>query len=130
MVLSAAEPQLFVTDFGRSAAFFAKLGFAPVFAYGAPPFYGQVARDAARLNLRHVDRPVIDDALRRHEALLSATIPVETGGAIEVLFLEFQAAGIPFHQKLRTEPWGSRAFIIRDPDGNLLLFAGPADESR
>lgn len=129
-MLAAAEPQLFIADFARSTAFFEKLGFALVFAHGNPPFYGQVARDAARLNLRHVDRPVIDDALRQAEDLLAATIPVDSAAAIESLFREFDAASIPFHQKLRTEPWGSRTFIIRDPDGNLLLFAGPADDSR
>jgi hypothetical protein len=32
-----------------------------------------------------------------------------------------------FFQTLRREPWGARDFILRDPDGNLLLFAGPAD---
>jgi hypothetical protein len=28
---------------------------------------------------------------------------------------------------LRKEPWGAETFIVKDPDGNLLLFAGPAD---
>jgi hypothetical protein len=27
---------------------------------------------------------------------------------------------------LKREPWGAHTFIVRDPDGNLLLFAGPA----
>jgi hypothetical protein len=27
---------------------------------------------------------------------------------------------------MKQEPWGARTFIVRDPDGNLLLFAGPA----
>ena len=27
----------------------------------------------------------------------------------------------------RREPWGARDFIVMDPDGNLLLFAGPAE---
>jgi uncharacterized glyoxalase superfamily protein PhnB len=40
------------------------------------------------------------------------------------LFLEFQKAGVVFHQTLRTEPWGARTFIVGDPDGNLILFAG------
>jgi hypothetical protein len=22
-------------------------------------------------------------------------------------------------------PWGARNFIVKDPDGNLVLFAGP-----
>jgi len=29
--------------------------------------------------------------------------------------------------RLKKEPWGARTFIIQDLDGNLILFAGPAD---
>jgi uncharacterized glyoxalase superfamily protein PhnB len=39
------------------------------------------------------------------------------------LFLEYQDAGVTFHQTLRTEPWGARTFIVKDPDGNLIAFA-------
>ncbi len=127
-VLSAAEPQLFVADVKASCDFFTeKLGFSIVFLYGEPPFYGQVRRDRATLNLRCVDRPVIDGELRDREDLLSAAITVDTADDIKRLFLEFQAAGVPFHQTLKREPWGAKDFIIKDPDGNLLLFAGPAE---
>src|SRR5262249_18396189 len=98
-----------------------------VFLYGEPPFYGQVKRDNAALNLRCVARPTIDPALRDREELLSASITVDTADEIERLFLEFQAAGVPFHQPLQRQPWGAKNFIIKDPDGNLLLFAGPAE---
>src|SRR5215831_7460893 len=56
-----AEPQLFVADVERSCEFFCKkLSFSLVFSYGSPPFYAQVARDGARLNLRCVEGIVID----------------------------------------------------------------------
>jgi len=42
------------------------------------------------------------------------------------LFREFEEAGLTFHQPMRTEPWGARTFIVADPDGNLLCFAGKA----
>jgi catechol 2,3-dioxygenase-like lactoylglutathione lyase family enzyme len=127
-VITVAEPQLFVADIKLSCDFFVqKLGFAVVFVYGEPPFYGQVARDAARLNLRWVDRPVIDPVLRDREELLSAALTVATASELKELFLEFQAAHVTFHQNLRTEPWGARTFIVKDLDGNLLLFAGPAE---
>lgn len=120
--LLAAEPQLFVADIAASCAFYmAKLGFSVAFTYGEPPFYGQVFRDGARLNLRCVSQPVIDPRLRDKEDLLSASITLDDA---KPLFLEYQAAGVPFHQALRTEPWGARTFIVRDPDGNLILFAG------
>jgi uncharacterized glyoxalase superfamily protein PhnB len=127
-VLIAAEPQLFVADVKASCDFFTqKLGFAVAFVYGEPPFYGQVTRDAAALNLRCVERPVIDAELRDREHLLSAAITVATSAEIEQLYAEFQAAGVTFHQPLERQPWGAKNFIISDPDGNLLLFAGPAE---
>jgi catechol 2,3-dioxygenase-like lactoylglutathione lyase family enzyme len=127
-VLTAAEPQLFVSDITAACDYFTqKLGFSVVFVYGEPPFYGQVKRDGARLNLRCVDRPVIDVELREREDLLSAAITVGTAEEIKQLFLEFQAAGVTFHQGLMRQPWGAKNFIVKDPDGNLLLFAGPAD---
>jgi catechol 2,3-dioxygenase-like lactoylglutathione lyase family enzyme len=126
-VLTGAEPQLFVTDMKASCGFFEKLGFAVAFVYGEPPFYGQVTRDGARLNLRCVDRPVIDPKRRDQEEFLSAAMTVAGADEIKSLFLEFQAAGIAFHQTLKKQPWGARNFIVKDPDGNLILFAGPAE---
>ena len=127
-VIVAAEPELFVADIKSSCDFFTgKLGFAIAFTYGEPPFYAQVKRDGARLNLKCVDRPVIDPELRDREQLLSAALIVETAEEIKALFLEFEAAGVAFFQTLRREPWGAKNFIIKDPDGNLLLFAGPVE---
>jgi catechol 2,3-dioxygenase-like lactoylglutathione lyase family enzyme len=127
-VIAGAEPQLFVADIKASCDFFAsKLGFAVAFTYGEPPFYGQVKRDAARLNLRCVEQPVIDASTRDREQLLSASFTVATSTEIKALFLELQAAGVTFFQSLKREPWGVRDFIVSDPDGNLLLFAGPAE---
>jgi catechol 2,3-dioxygenase-like lactoylglutathione lyase family enzyme len=127
-ILIAAIPQLFVTDIAASCAFFkGKLGFAVEFVYGEPPFYAQVKRDGAQIALRHVDRDVMDKiaaAMAADVDMLAASISVDD---VAMLDGEFQAAGGAFHQGLRTEPWGARTFIVRDPDGNLLLFAGGAD---
>ena len=123
-----AEPQLFVTDIKRTSEFFQqKLGFSLVFTYGNPPYYAQVARDAARLNLRCVERTVIESTVREREELLSVSMTVATAAEIKLLFLEFQSAGVAFHQTLKKQPWGARNFVVKDPDGNLLLFAGPAN---
>ena len=124
----AVEPQIFVTDLTRSCEFFVeKLGFSLVFSYGDPPYYAQVGRDAARLNLKWVEGPAIGSIVRDHEERLSASMTVATGEEIKLLFLEFQSAGVAFHQRLKKQPWGAKNFVIKDPDGNLLLFAGPAD---
>ena len=120
--LTAAEPQLYVRDIVAASDFYSRvLGFSVAFTYGEPAFYSQVFRDGARLNLRQVDSPVVDPVRRDTEQLLAASITLEDA---KPLFLEYQRAGVEFAQALRTEPWGARTFIIRDPDGNLLLFAG------
>lgn len=126
-ILSRTEAALYVADFKASCDFFiSKLGFAVEFIYGDPPYYGLVKRDHARLCLRLVCEPVFIGNIRQREQLLSASITVDSATEIKQLFLEFQSAGVSFHQGLKKEPWGARNFIILDPDGNLILFAGPA----
>ena len=125
--LNASEPELFVTDFESACAFFTgKLGFEIVFTYGEPPFYGQVRRGKALLNLRLVRQPVFVNDIREREELLAASMTVSSAAEIRALFAEFQGAGVEFFRSLKQEPWGARTFIVRDPDGNLLLFAGTA----
>ena len=117
----AAEPQLYVRDIVAATTFYTtRLGFSIAFTYGEPPFYAQVVRGGARLNFRQVDDAVIDPARRDAEQLLAASIAVDDA---KPLFLEYQNAGVDLVQPLRTEPWGARTFVVRDPDGNLLLFA-------
>jgi catechol 2,3-dioxygenase-like lactoylglutathione lyase family enzyme len=124
--LSEVEAQLFVADIAASCNFFAaKLGFEVVFTYGDPPFYSQVKRDNARLNLRLVCEPVFVGDIREREQLLSASMTLGSAAELRQLFLQYQSAGVDFHQTLKQQPWGARDFIVRDPDGNLLLFAGP-----
>jgi catechol 2,3-dioxygenase-like lactoylglutathione lyase family enzyme len=118
--LFGAYPQALVADVTRAAEFYRdKLGFEVVYLYGAPPFYGLVQRDGARINLRHVQTPA------RHrrdgdEDVLTANIPVE---GVKALFLELQARGVELAQTLKEQPWGASDFLVRDPDGNLLCFA-------
>ena len=127
-VFTSIEPQLYVANVQRSCDFYTeRLGFAIEFVYGEPPFYGQVSRNHARLNLRLVSGPVFLKDVRKREGLLSASITVASASEIKQLFLDYQAAEVPFHQTLKTEPWGSKTFIVSDPDDNLVLFAGPAD---
>jgi catechol 2,3-dioxygenase-like lactoylglutathione lyase family enzyme len=126
--ITAAEPQLFVADIKISCDFFTgKLGFTIAFTYGEPPFYAQVMRDGARINLRCASGKVIDQERRDREELLAASLTVARAEEIKQLFLAFQSADVTFFQTLRREPWGAKGFIVSDPDGNLLLFSGPAE---
>jgi catechol 2,3-dioxygenase-like lactoylglutathione lyase family enzyme len=118
--LAFCEPTLFVSDVRASCAWFEQvLGFARQFLYGEPPFYGQVARDGQRLNLRYVCDPVFVGDIRELEDLRSADIGVR---GLKPLFEEFKAAGADFHSPIRKHPWGVSDFVVRDPDGNLIAF--------
>jgi catechol 2,3-dioxygenase-like lactoylglutathione lyase family enzyme len=129
--LRTVEAILFVADFERSRRFFEQvLGFATVFTYGQPPFFGQVARDGVPLNLRGVGGPVFVDDVRARKDLLAAQIGVSN---VKSLYAEYKAAGADFHQPLKKHPWGGQDFVVRDPDGNLISFgwgAQPADTER
>jgi catechol 2,3-dioxygenase-like lactoylglutathione lyase family enzyme len=128
VVLTSVAAHLYVRDLKASTDFFTtKLGFTIDFIYGDPPFYGQVRRDNALLALRHLDEPFFSEDIREREELLSASITLASADEIEQLFLDYQDAGVPFAQSLKTEPWGAHTFIVKDPDGNLILFAGPAN---
>jgi catechol 2,3-dioxygenase-like lactoylglutathione lyase family enzyme len=126
-ILNSIAAHLYVRDLKASTEFFtAKLGFTVDFVYGEPPFYGQVRRDNALLALRSMDEAVFAKGFREREELLSASITVANAAEIEQLFQAYQAAEVSFAQPLRDEPWGAKTFIVKDPDGNLILFAGPA----
>jgi len=122
--LIGAEPQLLVQDVTAACTYYVeRLGFSVAFTWGDPPFYAQVVRDAARLNLRGA-APLPGEAERRAaEQLLSAVVTLASADDLKRLFLEFQASDVAFALTLTTQPWGARNFIVRDPDGNLVLFA-------
>jgi len=128
-VIICAEPELFVADIKASLDFFThKLGFSIAFSYGEPPFYAQ--RDAAQLNLKCVDSPVINPELRDRDELLSAAMTVATPDEIKQLFLEFQSANVTFFQTLKKQPWGPETSssktqteiccFLRDPPSRRL----------
>jgi catechol 2,3-dioxygenase-like lactoylglutathione lyase family enzyme len=126
-ILTSVAAHLYVRDLKVSTEFFTKkLGFTIDFVYGDPPFYGQVSRDHAQLALRWMDSSFFTQDIREREGLLSASITVARVEEIKDLFLTYQAAEVPFAQSLRNEPWQAKTFIVKDPDGNLILFAGPA----
>ncbi|HEX3985631.1 MAG TPA: VOC family protein [Acidobacteriaceae bacterium] len=126
--LTSLAAHLYVRDLRTSTDFFtSKLGFIIDFVYGEPPFYGQVSRDNARIALRYMDEPFFSEDIREREGLLSASITLASADEITQLFLTYQTAGVPIAQPLRDEAWQAKTFIVKDPDGNLILFAGPAN---
>jgi catechol 2,3-dioxygenase-like lactoylglutathione lyase family enzyme len=123
--LSGAYPQLFVSDLAAALAFYRdKLGFAAAFSYGEPPFYAQIRRDRARLNLREMHGPVFAADVGERQELLAAHIPVEN---VAALHDELGKAGASIRRKLAERPWDATDFLVEDPDGNLICFSSPTD---
>ncbi len=114
---------VFVTNFERALTFYCdKLGFEVAYTYGEPPFWGEVRRDDIAFNLRHVDDSPWLPGLRDEEQLLSLSVTTTDAKA---LFVQYQAAGIDFQERLKEKPWRAVEFVVRDPDGNLILFGSP-----
>lgn len=120
--LVRAIPVILVTNVKATTEFFANtLGFSVDFLHGAPPFYGSVSRDGARVHLKFVHARVLPVSTEDRDGLISAFIEVDN---VQALYAEYIAAGATFNQKLQKEAWGGRDFIVRDPDGNGICFVG------
>jgi catechol 2,3-dioxygenase-like lactoylglutathione lyase family enzyme len=120
--LTKGIPVVFVSDVPRAAGFYRdQLGFTIDFLHGQPAFYASVSRDEASIHLRFVHEPAFVPAVRDQEQLLSAFVAVAN---VKGLFVEYESRNVPFVHRLRKEPWGQSSFIVRDPDGNWLCFAG------
>lgn len=122
--LARAIPVVFVGDVQASAAFYRDaLGFSIDWLHGSPPFYGSVSRDGASLHLKFVHEPVYAFGAEDRDSIIMVFIQADD---IDALFAEYLAAGVTFAQRLQKEPWGGYDFIVRDPDGNMICFAGPS----
>src|SRR5262245_53845868 len=120
--LARAIPVVFVADVQASAAFYRdSLGFSIDFLHGEPPFYGSVSRDGACVHVKFVHDPVFTPGPQDREGVIMVFVDVDN---IKALFAEYLAAGVTFAQRLQKEAWGGHDFIVRDPDGNMICFAG------
>jgi uncharacterized glyoxalase superfamily protein PhnB len=120
--LGRAIPIVFVADVRASAAYYRdSLGFSIDFLHGEPPFYGSVSRDGACLHVKFVHAPVFSVGPDDRDRFISVFVDVDN---VDALFAEYVASGVTITQRLQTEDWGGRDFIVRDPDGNMICFAG------
>ncbi len=120
--------EFFVSDPGRSIAFYERLGFRVLRSGWG---YTALERNGARLGLQ-------DDAYaRNHEHYFTphldrfprgvgVEVSVEVGdrGALEALHADAQAAGCVVRE-LTERPWGATDFRIADPDGYFVRFTTP-----
>lgn len=120
--VASAKPVLYVADVDASATFYRdRLGFRIDFVHGNPPFYGSVSRDGATLHLKLVHEPVFAAGAAEREGLIMAYVDTPN---VRELYTEYLAADTEIVQKLTKQAWGGTDFIVRDPDGNAIAFAG------
>jgi catechol 2,3-dioxygenase-like lactoylglutathione lyase family enzyme len=113
-------PQLRITNAERSLKFYADgLGFAVDWSHQLEPGY-----------------PWFFSVTRQGQTifLTEHTGDCEPGGAVyfvvpeaDACYGEFSSRGISAERKPVDTPWGTREFVLRDPDGNRLRFASDLD---
>ncbi len=117
-MIQCAIPVIAVSNSRRAEDYYCKvLGFATLFTYRpnpskAEPCYMGVARDGVRLHL-HSFKP-------ERSGLTDAFIYVAD---VDQLFAEFSSRGATCQLPPTDQTWGTREIAIRDPDGNVLVFA-------
>ncbi len=117
-MIHSAIPVLSVTDSRRAEDYYCKiLGFEKMFAYRpdpsrSDPCYLGVARDGVVLHL-HSFKP-------ERAGMTDAFLYVDD---VDGFYAEFLARGATCQLPPTDQTWGTREMGIRDPDGNVLVFA-------
>jgi catechol 2,3-dioxygenase-like lactoylglutathione lyase family enzyme len=124
--LNYISPSFIVADLKASVSFYIeKLGFEV--RYVAPedaPFFAIVGREEISIFLKEIaaDIKPVPNHTRHEWARLDAYISVSDP---DILFEEYLAAGVSFHQPLRDDHDGLRGFEVEDADGYVLFFGRP-----
>jgi uncharacterized glyoxalase superfamily protein PhnB len=112
-------PLFFTLDLpGRLAYYEAKPGFKCLGTWQDPPVYAIVARDEQAIHFRCAAPPTANPN-KYSDELLDAYVIIEDPDA---LYAEYAARGVEFARGLANMPWGSREFVVKDPDGRLFAF--------
>lgn len=121
MKANSASAVFQVSDLDKAFAFYTEvLGFEKVFAYGTPPYYGGVKIGSVILHLNSGE----ENQSRR--GLGSAYVFCDT---VDSYYEEIVRKGAEVTSKLATWPYDMRDFQIKDPDGNLLCFGCPTEQT-
>lgn len=104
---------VFTADMARAVAFYAALGFEPVYGGSAAEFTSFRA-GSGYLNVAHGRPP---------EHLWGRAILYVSD--VDAMHARIVAAGYTPQMAPADAAWGERYFHVRDPDGNELSFARP-----
>lgn len=112
-----------VADLDRSTRFYSEaLDFQPVVA---SEWLGHPTRllQLGAFHLLLLEQPDSSNPLNLPKAGPVMTL---SEAHIEDLYDALDGAGVEIIAPLRDSPWGGRSFLLRDPDGYLLIIQEPA----
>ena len=112
--LDKLAPILPSRDTAATQAFYARIGFATVYADAD---YLLMTRDGAEVHFFHA--PAQDPATNDHGAYLRPSDVDAFSAEVALLGLQ-RDAGFPRFQPAEDKPWGMREATLWDPDGNLI----------
>ena len=117
--LTSLAPQFLVDDLARSIAFYHKLGFT----FGEPwgGFYAIGQLDGLELHLKEAPKFQAERQHRRDNEHLDAAAGVD---GIEAFYRQCAANGVTITRTLTATAWGTKDFVVQDPDGNIISFGG------
>jgi catechol 2,3-dioxygenase-like lactoylglutathione lyase family enzyme len=120
--LISAVPWIVCTDLEETLSFYEeRLGFVREWSWGNPPTDAGMIRDGVRLYFNH--NPQLARLMQGAEISLNVD-------PVDALYQEHRRRGAPIEHEIRDEPWGSREYHVRDPDGYVLRFSGEPLEDR
>ena len=116
-------PQLRMTDWSRSRAFYEKgMGFSVMWEHTFEPgfpVFAELQLDGVSLFLtEHADDCQVGGA---------AYFLVDD---VDALLGRLRERGVTVHDEPADTPWNTREMLVVDPDGNRLRFAGPASAAK
>ncbi len=123
-----------VKDFRRSFNFYKRLGFKTVFEYGPDKkikedYSGAVFKlGGSTLEIADGHRAVKDRVF--NEDILSSKISLMVKvGSLSSILESVKTQNIPLAVEPRHYYWGTLEFVIKDPDGMVIVFVCPYSES-
>jgi catechol 2,3-dioxygenase-like lactoylglutathione lyase family enzyme len=114
--LLTMEPILAVRDMAATAAYYRDaLGFEEVWLWGEPPTHGGANWDGLQIQFS------LDPALAASAEGRAIWIRVRN---VQAMYALHRERGAEIVAALEPKPWGVSEYVVRDPDGYRLRFAG------
>jgi catechol 2,3-dioxygenase-like lactoylglutathione lyase family enzyme len=122
--VTSLAPQFLVDDLERSMTYYRRLGFT----FGEPwdGFYAIGDVDGLELHLKEAPKSGAERQHRRAHEHLDAAAGVD---GIEAFYAHCVANGATILRPLTATAWGTKDFLIEDPDGYIIAFGGRPSES-